>query len=427
MQVVLLVDAGAGWEPAALRALSAHPGVVVLKRCVDVDDLLAAATAGQADVAVLGLEAPGLDRHATDHLRRHAVRPVAVVPGGIADDLARLRADRVGIASVVAEADLAGLPDVVTRPEPGAPADVPGRADPGALPDEPAPGVGEPGRVIAVWGPAGAPGRTTVAVGLAAELADRGRPTVLVDADPYGGSVAQQLAILDEASGLLSAARASAAGGPGTGLGGGIGAYSRRVGERLAVVTGLPRPDRWIEVRARAVEELLAAARSHGTVVVDTGFSLEEDPGGDPTGEIVSRPARNQLTLSALAAADDLVVVGLPDPVGLARLARALVELREVLEGRRQEVRVHVVVNRMRASLGWSEKEVAGMVAGFAQGAGLRFLPDDREGVDAALVSGRTLPELGDSALCRALADLADLVDGRTRVRRRRAGTAHQR
>ena len=63
-------------------------------------------------------------------------------------------------------------------------------------------------------GPAGARrGVTTVAVTFAAVLAARGRATVLVDADPYGGAVAQQLGVLDEVSGLLAAARLAATGG----------------------------------------------------------------------------------------------------------------------------------------------------------------------------------------------------------------------
>ena len=57
-----------------------------------------------------------------------------------------------------------------------------------------------------VWGPTGAPGRTTLAIGLAAELAGSGLPTVLVDADTYGASVAQCLGLLDESSGLATAA-----------------------------------------------------------------------------------------------------------------------------------------------------------------------------------------------------------------------------
>ena len=135
---------------------------------------------------------------------------------------------------------------------------------------------------MTVWGPAGAPGRTTLATGLAAELARRGCRTTLVDADPYGGAVAQQLGILDEVSGLLAAARVTAGGM----LGERFGSVQRTIGPHLGVVTGLPRPDRWVEVRPGVVEHLLEVGRDHGHVVVDTGFSLEQDPasisGRDP-------------------------------------------------------------------------------------------------------------------------------------------------
>ena len=98
----------------------------MLKRCVDLDDLLAAASAGQADVAVLGVDTHGLDQAAVDLLREHSVRPVAVVPDGAGLDAARLRATRIGIRSTVSEAELATLPDAVLADE--APADTVVRA-----------------------------------------------------------------------------------------------------------------------------------------------------------------------------------------------------------------------------------------------------------------------------------------------------------
>jgi Mrp family chromosome partitioning ATPase len=188
--VVLVVASGAAWEPAALRLLSDAAGVVVLKRCVDVDDLLAAASVGQADVAVLGLDSPGLDPAATDHLRRHQVRPVAVLPTGADPDAARLRAARVGVTVLVAEEALADLPGAVLAADEeavsGEPAPDPGQSAGESTGEStgPAGGDGPGGRVIVVWGPAGAPGRTTVAAGVAAELARRGLRTALVDADP---------------------------------------------------------------------------------------------------------------------------------------------------------------------------------------------------------------------------------------------------
>ena len=417
MLVVLVVASGAGWESAATRLLNETPGIVVLKRCVDVDDLLAAATAGQADVAVLGLDAPGLDLAATDHLRRHGVRPVAVLPTGSDPDASRVRSARIGIGRLVAEEHLDTLPGAVTAVEQASGDTVvrPAMA-PGAAPvPPPAPGAG--GRVIVVWGPAGAPGRTTLAVGIAAELSRRRLRTVLVDADPYGGAVAQQLGILDEVSGLLSAARLAASGE----LAERFASVQLGIDPQLTVVTGLPRADRWVELRAGALEHLLEVARDQGHVVVDTGFSIEEDPAS----ELRSRPGRNQLTLGALEVADEVLVVGNADPVGLSRLARALVELRELTGG----TPARVVVNRMRPSLGWSEKEIAGMVAGFARVSGLHFLPDDRATVDRALVAGRTLPETGESPLSRGIAAVVDALLPEAvpdapagRLRRRTAG-----
>lgn len=389
MIVVLVVASGAAWEPRALGLLGDHPGIVVLKRCVDVDDLLAAASAGQAEVAVLDLEAPGLDVAAVEHLRRHGVRPVAVV-ADVGLEAGRVRAGRIGVGSLVSSAELEALPLAIMA------GDVALSEISDAGPGVPAPAGG--GWVVAVWGPAGAPGRSTVAAAVAADLARRGRRTILVDADPYGGSVAQQLGIMDEVSGLLAAARLVTAGQ----LEEGFATVQRGMDAHLSVVTGLPRPDRWVEVRAGTIEQLLDAGRNHGDVVVDTGFCLEDDPSHD----FGTRPGRNQLTLGALDVADEILVVGSADPVGLSRLARGLVELRELTSGSA----VRVVVNRMRASLGWSEKDIAGMVSGFTRLGGLHFLPDDRTTVDRALVAGRTLTEVADSPLGRAVSSLVDAM-----------------
>jgi MinD-like ATPase involved in chromosome partitioning or flagellar assembly len=392
--VILIVASGAAWEPEALRLLGDHPRIVVLKRCVDVDDLLAAATAGQADVAVVGLDAPGLDRAAVDHLRAYGVRPVAIATGGATLDGGRLRAGRIGIPAVVTDDDLDTLadeicaddrpPTVVRRPADPAPAGPPGGNERAVA-----------GRVVAVWGPAGA-GRTTLAAALAAELARRRRGVVLVDADPYGGAVAQQLGILDEVSGLLAAVRLDGAGQ----LEQRFGSVQRGLDQHLSVVTGLPRADRWVEVRPGTIDHLLTLGSAGAEVVVDTGFSIEEDAMPDLGG----RPGRNQMTLEALDAADEVLVVGGADPVGLSRLARAIVELRERRAGRP----VQVVVNRMRPSLGWTEREIVAMISGFARPSAVHFLPDDQPAVDRALVAGRTLVESGESDLGRAVSRIAD-------------------
>ena len=102
---VLLAAGGEPWEASALGLLtggSSH----VLKRCVDLTDLLASATTGQVDVAVVAGHLLGLDADAVMQLLRHDVRCVAV--GGDEDTLTR-----IGVVAVVDELDLGALPDTV--------------------------------------------------------------------------------------------------------------------------------------------------------------------------------------------------------------------------------------------------------------------------------------------------------------------------
>ncbi|MGL5827097.1 MAG: AAA family ATPase [Nocardioides sp.] len=396
MWCVLVLASGAQWEAAALKAISRAPELVLLKRCVDVSDLMGAATTGQADVAVVALESPGLDADAVDHLRRHRVRAIGVDSAPVGrDDEASAR--RIGVSGHILAADVDQLAGLVTADaETTAVAAVPASATTAsASPTNEADQSTTPGRVIVCWGAHGAPGRTTVAVGVAAELARRHQRTMLLDADPWGGSVAQQLGILDEVSGVLAAARLTANGE----LAERFGTVQRRFEENLTVVTGLPRPDRWPEVRPGSIEHICELGRRSADVVVDTGFGLDEEGLLD----VGARPGRNSMTRAALSCADEICVVGSADPVGLARLVRALTELREFTGG--QPVRV--VVNRMRSTLGWSEREISGMVEGFVSVRGVYFLPEDRTCVDQALMAGGTFT---DGALTRALAILVDAL-----------------
>ena len=241
--------------------------------------------------------------------------------------------------------------------------------------------------VIAVWGPAGAPGRTTIAVNVAAELAASGHAVALVDADPYGGAVAPSLGLLDEAPGFASACRLA-----------GAEALDRAELERIAqrysaprasfdVFTGLVGPSRWPELgRDRVMAALEAMRARFEYVVLDTGFSLEHDE------ELLTdqfAPRRNAATFAALAAADRVVAVGLADPVGLSRLLRGHGELIDLVDAER----VDVVVNRVRTSaLGIdAHGQVRQTLRRFAGLADATLLPHDGKAADAAILTARTL------------------------------------
>jgi Flp pilus assembly CpaE family ATPase len=295
---------------------------------------------------------------------------------------------------------------------------VPGRdvADPrGALPalgapeggheDRPAAGGG---RVVAVWGPTGAPGRTTVAVGLADEAARLGAGALLVDADVYGGVVAQLLGLLDESPGLAGAARAATAGGLD---GEALVRLTWAVRPHLRVLTGLARADRWPELRPRGVAAVLGEARRLAALtVVDCSFCLEED---EELSFDSAAPRRNGATLTVLEAADTVLCVSGADPVALQRTIRAVGELRERLPS----VQPVVVVNQVRRGPvpGDIEAEIAAALARFAGVDVACFLPADRKATDAALAAGRTLAEVAAGSPLRAglralAADLAGVT-----------------
>lgn len=243
-------------------------------------------------------------------------------------------------------------------------------------------------RVIVVWGPAGAPGRTTVATELAMELARGGRHVALVDADTHAPSVALMLGLADEGPGFAAACRQAELGGLDARELTRIATPLGRTG--VEVLTGVNRPSRWPELSERRVTSALAACRDWADyTVVDVASSLERDE------EIVSDldgPRRNAATIAALRAADLVVAVAAADPLGVARFLRAYAELRGTIGA----TRVAVVANRLRpGALGIDARgQVRRTLDRFGGIEDVWFLPQDPRSADAALLSSQTIAEV---------------------------------
>jgi MinD-like ATPase involved in chromosome partitioning or flagellar assembly len=200
-------------------------------------------------------------------------------------------------------------------------------------------------RVVAVWGPTGAPGRTTVALNVAVLLAQRGMRVVLIDADTYGGAVAIRLGIFDEAPGIARACRLA-----GTKDLSGVELRElsqevRAKGHSLHVVTGILGSARWPEISSERLDRVIQCAREEfDAVVVDVGFSLESD---EEISSDLLAPRRNAATHSALRAASDIIAVAGGDSVGLARFIRLWSDVTETNADARFTVCVnHVVWHR---------------------------------------------------------------------------------
>jgi len=444
----VLTALGNRWEAQVATVLESSTKVRVARRCADLADLMATAAAGLGSSALVSDDLRGLDLTAVDRLRSIGLQVVGLSAPDDEGSERRLR--QMGVRTVVPatsvlsrlEAALLESPllqsplpesallESALLQSPGPGFALPGSAPPGfALPGSPRAGqhggaderggpAGAPPRgcVVAVWGPTGAPGRTTVAVNLAAEVAGFGLATALVDADTYGGSVAQTLSLLDEAPGLVAAVRGAD---QGTLDLPGLARLAPEVSPGLRVLTGIPKAERWPEVRAAALERVLDLARSLArVVVVDCGFNLEADEELTYDTQV---PRRNAATLTTLSVADAVVAVGGCDPVSLQRLVRGLQELGTV-----QSPRPCVVVNRVRSAAVGARPQarVRAALGRFAGVEEVRFIPDDPGGLDAAMLAGRTLAECvprspARAALTELAAALTDRAAARTTPRRR--------
>jgi MinD-like ATPase involved in chromosome partitioning or flagellar assembly len=413
---VLVALGGAPFEAVALGAVG-RGRTHVVRRCVDIADLLATAASGQGDVALVSTYLAGLDRQAVDALEAAGVAVVGVVASGSDPACDALR--RIGAGALVVVDDVDGFEgSIAAAAAAGVGRDLAGASSrhTGVLAPHPTARHGDDdrarGQVIAVWGPTGAPGRSVVALGLGASIADLGTDALVVDADVYGGSLAQHAGVLDEASGLLAAARAANAGSLDPAA---LARRCLRLGPRLRVLTGLPRADRWVEAKAVLVRGILDSAR--GLVdhtVVDCGFSLEVD---EEVMYDTRAPRRNGATIEILTQADVVVVVGAADPVGLSRLIRAVGDLAETVP--RAELRI--VVNRLREGIGWSAEAVESMLRRTAGVGVAAFLPDDPAACDRALVAGKTLLESApERPVSRRLRELAAEITGLPLPSRRR-------
>lgn len=396
-------------EPAVVARLEA-PGTParVVRRCADLAELSAAAEAGIGDLAVLHL-GRGVDASRTAHLRRCGVATVLVVPGRDAPRALAIGADAVvpdgeglgdRLVSVIAEV-LARRAETNVATTGGGTADGrpfddlgrgAGRAT--SIPDDPGELIHPDARLVVVWGPHGAPGRSTAALNLASELATRA-PTMLVDADSFAPSLTQALGVVDETAALAALCRAA---GHGTLEAATVRERARRLPSGVVLVSGLTRADRWRELAPDHLDLVWRTLRRCAAwVVVDVSGGLEAPP---PRGA-----DRWAATRSALHAADDVVLTVASDPVGVRRAVQAVAELDEAgVDAPR-----HLLATRVRGGRSASGGEaVAEALERFVGASPVARVPQDPV-FDDALLAGASLREVdARSAARRAYVALAD-------------------
>ncbi|MGV8877321.1 MAG: AAA family ATPase [Rhodoglobus sp.] len=363
-----------------------HHGHEIVLRAVSAPELASRVAGAAIDVALVAAEA----RYLTDRLiaacDQAGVRLVALA----STEREQRYASDLGLYDIVEmSAGWSGIDQLLSQSQWGSEPEPPSRSS-----------LGE---VIAVWGPGGAPGRTSVAISIAGELAALGYRVALADVDTHGASVAPALGMLDEAPGFAAACRLAATETLTTD-------ELSRIGQRYEsplggfwVLTGIGRPSRWPELSAERVATTIAQCRQWVQyTVLDTSSSLEND---EEISSDLFAPRRNAAAVTAVGAADHVIAVGAADPVGLSRFLRAHVDLLETVS----TGNISVVMNKVRASASGLNPhgQVTQTLSRFGGIEHPILVPYDLAGFDGAVLSGKTLVDAAPRSPARlALRDL---------------------
>jgi pilus assembly protein CpaE len=232
--------------------------------------------------------------------------------------------------------------------------------------------------LVAVLGPKGGTGKTTLATNLAADLATRGQETLLVDLDLQFGDVGVVMGVapdrtiydLATAGGTIDAER--------------LRGYTGRSRDGVNVLLAPVRPDQADSVTGEHVTTILELARTtYDVVVVDTP------------------PAFTPGTIAAIDQADLIIVLGSFDLPGLKNMKLGLetLQLMDV-----PPARILPVLNRANTKVGLLAADVAKVLGRAPEVA----VPSDR-GVPQSVNAGRPIicaqPKSGPARSFRSIGD----------------------
>ncbi|OKL50191.1 hypothetical protein BM477_02010 [Boudabousia marimammalium] len=441
-------------EADLVQLLQAHPYFAVARRCADLIELTAAATAGLGSIAVLE-DTAELSRAVVSDLLNDGLDVVALGAAERATELTDM-----GVSLVITQANagsivtgLEGLEDLRASIQPTeaasgtviSPAQLeddhvadllsmdpfdegieesaqkkklatrfPSRragganaADDSVLPFTQLENAAEEydsvalaadvkplGRVVAVRGTEGAPGRSTLALLTGIELGRSGKKVIIVDGDLSAPSLGLMAGARPEWAGIAVACRMASRGRLD------IHTLSRLLhatGPDSLLLSGISRAERWREVHPEDLTAVLDEARKLADyVIVDTAAWLP-----DESDDFDVAIARETITARIVAAADQVVTVAPGNPVGISRLVA-------LLEDSPCEEEVLVVNRVSSASSGpAAEAEIRSIVEPLSGGRPLLLIWED-EAIPTALLQGVALPEVRKSE--RSLTAIQDLI-----------------
>lgn len=370
IEVVLAVSAR-DWPDRIHRFLADHGGARVRAQVLSAED----AVAESYQVLVIDDICSFLTPRLVDRIRRQRRTILGVFDPGDSP-AGKERLIECGVDLVI-EADADGDEFVIALRTLALSDSIDASPVPAESIDTPTPNL------IVVGGPPGGVGATELAIAWTDRLAMRSS-AVLVDVDETAPAVAQRLGLqlLPNLRTALDALQHR----PGT-----LTKSMVPVG-RLVIVTGLSGDRDWMEVRPSQVVDLLRElGRQFEFVVANCGSHLEQVG--------FAEAGRFGISRQVVAAADHIVAVGNPTPVGVSRLIQWL----ENTIALNSSASRRVVVNRRPASR-YRQAEIVEEIDRVFPGTPISYLPADHQ-VEAAAWAGQPVKS---GSYVRAVRKLVD-------------------
>lgn len=409
ISVVLWADDG-----ELIERLERQHGILTVARiCQDISEVIALSETGLADAVILAGSPEQVETADIDAITDRAV-PVIVLSDDPAQSSRLNRAGAYIAATTIDAVELGTLIEKCCKEKQRGT----GTAGIKAIPEQKLGPAHKRANIVVFWGPHGSPGRSLLALNYAVECALDEKEVILLDADTYGATQAVQLAMLDEAAGLAQICRTVDQDRFDAQTLERICAPVLIAGTKMRVATGLPRANRWPELRPTALRRAVLALQERcDTIVIDVAGALELD---EELSFDTAAPQRNGVTAAMLRIADEIYAIGQANSIGVPRLIRGIEEMRIVVG----DVPLKVVFNKVLAtSVGSApQRSLAETWERFGTGDPvLAYLPHDSQSVESALLAGSALAETAPNSVLRiAIAALAGRkIRGKGRILRR--------
>jgi cellulose biosynthesis protein BcsQ len=339
------------WEASFVSAL-AHPmtGLQVQRRCVDAVDVLAVTKVLSCDVVIISDHTMRVDEEFIIELVRQKVRVIAITNNknyfeslGAVECISLDLNNPLSVISTLAALVRVNklLPQMQTKPM---------------------------GELIMICGFGGGTGKTRLSIEIARQLSIEGKKTLLVDADTYGPSILQLLALPVESPGLLDACRKIERNLAEPNL---ITNQAAIVAENLFVLPGLIKASRWIDLRQSALKTFWDYCLvEFDYVIVDSGPVFEPEP---VLSIETGLPKRNLASGTTLAAANKIVFTCRRDQVSVTKLIKGLVEFEKLYTNKPTSVVAVGPANKKNA------KEIISTIQVYAGVASVHVIDSDSE------------------------------------------------